>query len=256
MVAENLFDLSGKVALVTGGTRGIGRGIALALARAGADVVATSRKEDHVRQATQEIIDLGRRSIAILTDVTKDDDRKRMVQETLKAFGRIDIFVSNAGASPLYKKAIKTTEAEWDQIMDLNLKGSFFSCLEVGKVMIAQKSGRIIIIGSVSSRVALPNLVPYTISKSALLGMTRGLALEWHKYNIRVNSLAPGWVESDLTAEVMTIPTLYQEILKKIPLNRFATPEELGKVAVMLASEAADYLVGETIWVDGGYLVE
>lgn len=252
---NDALDLRGRVALVTGGTRGIGRAIALALGKAGADVVATSRSEDAVQRVTQEITALGRKSVALTTDVTRSEDRKKMVQETLKAFGRIDIFVSNAGANPLFKKSEDTTEAEWDQIMDLNLKASFFCCLEVGKVMIAQKGGRIILVGSILSRVAAPKLVPYGISKTAILGLTRGLALEWHPYNIRVNSIAPGYVETDFTADLLHNPALYKATLAEIPLRRYAKPEEIARIAVMLASEASDYMVGETIWVDGGYLI-
>lgn len=252
---KNLFDLSGKVALITGGTRGIGRSIALALAQTGANVVATSRNKDHVEKVTLEIMALGRQSIQITTDVTRADDRKRMVQEIVKSFGRIDIFVSNAGGNPLFKKPEDTTEAEWDHIINLNLKASFFCCLEAGKEMIRQKSGRIIIMGSIFSRVTGPRVAPYTISKTALLGMTRALALDWHKHNIRVNCLAPGYVDTDFTADVVKNPALYEASLEEIPLKRYAKPEEIAKVAVMLASDASDYMVGETIWVDGGYAI-
>jgi len=252
-MAKNLFDLSGKVALVTGGTRGIGRAIALAMAQSGADVVATSRNKDHVEKATREILALGRKSIPVLTDVTLARDRKRMVEETVRSFGRIDIFVSNAGANPLFKRPEDTTEEEWDQVFDLNVKASFFCCTEVGKVMIKQKSGRMIIMGSVFSRVTGPRVAPYATSKTALLGMTRSLALDWHRHGIRVNCLAPGYVETDLTSHLLGNPTLYEGSLGEIPLNRYAKPEEIARVAVMLASDASDYMVGETIWVDGGY---
>ncbi|MCJ7685573.1 MAG: glucose 1-dehydrogenase [Desulfobacteraceae bacterium] len=252
---KNLFDLTGKVALITGGTRGIGRAIALALAQTGANVVATSRNKDHVEKVTLEIMALGRQSIQITTDVTRADDRKRMIQEIVKSFGRIDIFVSNAGGNPLFKRPEDTTEAEFDHIINLNLKASFFCCLEAGKEMIRQKSGRIIIMGSIFSRVTGPRVAPYTISKTALLGMTRALALDWHKHNIRVNCLAPGYVDTDFTADVVKNPALYKASLEEIPLKRYAKPEEIAKVAVMLASDASDYMVGETIWVDGGYAI-
>ena len=249
------FDLSGKVALITGGTRGIGRAMALALAEAGANVVATSRSLDHVQGVTQEILSLGRESVVVTTDVTRAHERRRMVQKTLEAFGRIDIFVSNAGGNPLFKRPEHTTEAEWDHIINLNLKASFFCCLEAGKEMIRQKNGRIIVMGSIFSRVTGPRVAPYTISKTALLGMTRALALDWHKHNIRVNCLAPGYVDTDFTADVIKNPALYEASLEEIPLKRYAKPEEIAKVAVMLASDASDYMVGETIWVDGGYAI-
>ena len=252
---KNFFDLSGKVALITGGTRGIGRAMSLAMAQAGANVVATSRNKDHVEKVTLEIMALGRQSIQIITDVTRADDRKRMVQEIVKSFGRIDIFVSNAGGNSLFKRPEDTTEADWDHIINLNLKASFFCCLEAGKEMIRQKSGRIIVMGSIFSRVTGPRVAPYTISKTALLGMTRALALDWHKHNIRVNCLAPGYVDTDFTADLIKNPALYKASLEEIPLKRYAEPEEIAKVAVMLASDASDYMVGETIWVDGGYAI-
>jgi 2-deoxy-D-gluconate 3-dehydrogenase len=250
---KNLFDLEGKVALVTGGTRGIGRAIALAMAQAGADVVATSRNRENVVEVTKEITALGRKSISLTTDVTRTEERKRMVQETVRAFGRIDIFVSNAGGNPLFKRPEDTTEAEWDSVMNLNLKASFFSCIEVGKQMIKQKSGRIILIGSIFSRVTSYRVAPYVTSKSAILGMTRSLALDWHQHNIRVNCLAPGFVDTDMTSHLIANKSLYQASLDEIPLKRYAKPEDVSKVAVMLASDASDYMVGETVWVDGGY---
>jgi NAD(P)-dependent dehydrogenase (short-subunit alcohol dehydrogenase family) len=250
---KNLFDLEGKVALVTGGTRGIGRAIALAMAQAGADVVATSRNKEHVVEVTKEITALGRKSISLTTDVTRTEERVRMVQETVRAFGRIDIFVSNAGGNPLFKRPEDTTEAEWDSVMNLNLKASFFSCIEVGKQMIKQKSGRIILIGSIFSRVTAYRVAPYVTSKSAILGMTRSLALDWHQHNIRVNCLAPGFVDTDMTSHLIANKSLYQASLDEIPLKRYAKPEDVSKVAVMLASDASDYMVGETVWVDGGY---
>jgi len=250
---ENLFDLEGKVALVTGGTRGIGRAIALAMAQAGADVVATSRNKEHVVEMTKEITELGRKSISLTTDVTRTEERKRMVQETVEIFGRIDIFVSNAGSNPLFKRPEDTTEAEWDSLMNLNLKASFFSCIEAGKQMIKQKSGRIILIGSIFSRVTGYRVAPYVTSKTAILGMTRSLALDWHHHNIRVNCLAPGFVDTDMTSDLIANKSLYQASLDEIPLNRYAKPEDVSKVAVMLASDASDYMVGETVWVDGGY---
>jgi 2-deoxy-D-gluconate 3-dehydrogenase len=250
---KNLFDLEGKVALVTGGTRGIGRAIALAMAQAGAEVVATSRNKEHVAEVTKEITALGRKSISLTTDVTRTEERVRMVEETVRAFGRIDIFVSNAGGNPLFKRPEDTTEAEWDSVMNLNLKASFFSCIEVGKQMIKQKSGRIILIGSIFSRVTSYRVAPYVTSKSAILGMTRSLALDWHQHNIRVNCLAPGFVDTDMTSHLIANKALYQASLDEIPLKRYAKPEDVSKVAVMLASDASDYMVGETVWVDGGY---
>ena len=248
------FALADKIAVVTGASRGIGRAIALAFAEAGADLVIASRTKTTLEKVAQEISCLGQRTLVVVCDVSQaldvDEMRKRVIEE----FGRIDILVNNAGISPVYTRAQKHKEEEWDRILDVNLKGAFLCSRILGQEMIERKKGAIVNIASVGSVVALPRLVAYCASKAGIAEMSRVLAVEWAPYNIRVNAIGPGYIETDMTAGLRKKPALYESLIRQTPMGRLGKPEEVASVAVFLASDAASYITGQTIFVDGGWL--
>ena len=249
---SDMFDLSGKVAIVTGGGRGIGKAIAIGLAEHGTDVVVCSRTKPQLEQVAQEIQKLGRRALPIAADLTQPSEIERLVNETVKAFQHIDILVNNAGyvnEAP----AEKVDEKEWDYGMTMNVRVPFFLSQRVGNLMIKQgKGGSIINITSeVVQKVEL-NAGPYCPGKAALNSITKVLAKEWGKHKIRVNSLAPCFVDTELNAPFFTQKDWYEAKLKLVPLGRHSVPEDLVGAAVFLASDASGYITGTTILVDGG----
>ena len=248
-----IFDLNGKVAIVTGGSRGIGRSIALGLAKAGSDVVATSRNIKSVEAVTIEIKKLDRRSIAISTDVSRKESVENLVNKTLEEFGKIDILVNNAGISHDFKSAESVTGEDWDKVINLNLRGQFLCCQEVGKHMRERKYGKIINVVSIVGQVGFARQIVYAAAKGGFIAITKTLALEWNKYNITVNALAPGFVETDMTSSLKG-SRAEDRILKRIAMNRFGKPEEVVGAAIYLASDASSYTNGVVVSVDGGYL--
>lgn len=249
---RNRFDLAGKVAIVTGGGRGIGKAIAVGLAEHGADVVLSSRTQTQIEQVAQEIRNLGRKALPIVVDLTKMSDLDRLIDGTINAFQHIDVLVNNAGQSHEMPAEL-VEEKEWDSTMNVNVKAPFFLSQKVGKVMIRQgKGGSIINITSeVVQKVEL-NVGPYCPSKAALHSVTKILAKEWGKYNIRVNSLAPCFVETELNSPFFAQKEWYESKLKLVPLGRHSVPDDLVGAAVFLASDASSYITGTTILVDGG----
>ncbi|MCX6659182.1 MAG: glucose 1-dehydrogenase [Candidatus Bathyarchaeota archaeon] len=249
---RNRFDLAGKVAIVTGGGRGIGKAIAVGLAEHGADVVLSSRTQTQIEQVAQEIRNLGRKALPIVVDLTKMSDLDRLIDGTINAFQHIDVLVNNAGQSHEMPAEL-VEEKEWDSTMSVNVKAPFFLSQKVGKVMIRQgKGGSIINITSeVVQKVEL-NVGPYCPSKAALHSVTKILAKEWGKYNIRVNSLAPCFVETELNSPFFAQKEWYESKLKLVPLGRHSVPDDLVGAAVFLASDASSYITGTTILVDGG----
>ena len=249
---RNRFDLSGKVAIVTGGGRGIGKAIALGLAEHGAEVVLSSRTQTQIEQAAQEIRNLGRKALPIVVDLTKMSDLDRLIDGTINAFQHIDVLVNNAGQSHEMPAEL-VEEKEWDSTMNVNVKAPFFLSQKVGKVMIRQgKGGSIINITSeVVQKVEL-NVGPYCPSKAALHSVTKILAKEWGRYNIRVNSLAPCFVETELNSPFFAQKEWYESKLKLVPIGRHSVPDDLVGAAVFLASDASSYITGTTILVDGG----
>ena len=249
---RNRFDLAGKVAIVTGGGRGIGKAIAVGLAEHGADVVLSSRTQTQIEQVAQEIRNLGRKALPIVVDLTKMSDLDRLIDGTINAFQHIDVLVNNAGQSHEMPAEL-VEEKEWDSTMNINVKAPFFLSQKVGKVMIRQgKGGSIINITSeVVQKVEL-NVGPYCPSKAALHSVTKILAKEWGRYNIRVNSLAPCFVETELNSPFFAQKEWYESKLKLVPLGRHSVPDDLVGAAVFLASDASSYITGTTILVDGG----
>jgi len=247
------FSLSDKVAIVTGGGRGIGRAIALGFAEAGADVVVAARTRSEIEKVAEEIAALGRRSLAVTADISQASQVEAMVRETLATFGRIDILVNGAGISPIYTRAENVSEEDWDRIMAVNLKGTFLCCQAVGKVMIQQQRGKIINVLSTGGKVALPRLVAYCASKGGSEMITKVLAVEWARHNIQVNAIAPGYVATDFTAGLRANQRLYDNLMMRSPVDRMAEPEEVVSAAIFLAADGSSYVSGATIMIDAGW---
>ena len=247
-------SLAGKVAVVTGGSRGIGREIALAFAEAGADVVVCSRALDNsLEEVAGEIQGLGRRSLAVPTDVTQSAAVDNLVQRTVDEFGTIDILVNNAGI--VVKAAVvEQKEEDWDRVMDTNLKGYYLCSQAVSRVMTDQKKGNIISIASARAFRGGRERVSYCVSKTGVVMLTRVLALELADYNIRVNAIAPGWLQTKLNEFVWRDPKAYDEIAATIPMKRWGTLREIANVALFLASDISGYVTGHTLVADGGLL--
>jgi len=248
------FSLQGKVALITGGSRGIGKATALGFARAGADVVVTSRKLPDLEMVAEEIKGLGRKSLAIAAHVGRVEDIKNLVSKVKEEFGRIDILVNNAGTNPAMDSALDAEERAWDAIMNLNLKGLFFLSQAVARVMKEHGGGVII---NVSSAAGIrPGVLPlYSISKAGVIMATKVMAQEWGKYGIRVNAVAPGVVKTRFSEALWSNPQISAKILNKVPMQRFAEPEEMVGAMVYLASNASQYVTGTVISVDGGEVI-
>jgi NAD(P)-dependent dehydrogenase (short-subunit alcohol dehydrogenase family) len=247
-----LFDLSGRVAVVVGGTSGIGRAIALGLADAGADVVVTGRRAANIETVAAEIEARGRRSLRIAADVADRAGLERVRDGCLEAFGRLDIMVYAAGTTKRVP-TLEMDEAEWQRIMDTNSTGMLRACQVFGKEMVARRSGRIISIGSLSSFVGLHEVAAYVASKSAVAGLTRALAVEWAPHGVTVNAIAPGVFRTDMNSALLDSPR-GQEFLMRTPMKRFGRIDELVGAAVFLASDAATFVNGHVLAVDGGFL--
>ncbi len=250
-MSTSWFDLSGRIALVTGGSKGIGRAIAGALARAGADVAITSRTQTDLDAVAAELRDTGRRALAVCADVSDDDSIRAMVQRVLDHFGQIDILVNNAGIEGA-GAVVEMNTAHWDEVMHVNLRGPMLCCKHVGPHMIQRRSGKVINVGSVlASRVAR-YMSPYTASKAALVQLTRTLALEWIRYNIQVNALCPGYFLTPMNQEFFGSDT-GRRLINSLPIGRLGEVRELEGAAVFLASDATSYVTGTTLYVDGGH---
>ena len=250
-MSENLFDLTGKAAIVTGSSRGLGQYFARALARAGADLVVTSRTPDSLASVRKEIEEIGRQALPLELDVRDYDSIQRMVETAYGHYGKIDILVNNAGCN-VRKPATGVTWEDWDLVVDTNLKGTFFTAQAVARKMIPRHYGRIINIGSVTSVFGYANLAPYCASRGGTKQLTMSLADDWGKYGITVNCLAPGWFKTAQTAVLYQDATWVEYITDRIPLKRPGNPNDLDGIIVFLASDASEYLTGQTILVDGG----
>lgn len=249
---QKLFDLTGKIAIVTGGAGGIGKAIALGLAEAGADVVVTSRGLTKLEDAAREIQTKGRRSMAISSDTTRVKSVEEMVSRVIHEFGHIDILVNAAGIA-IRKPAETFPVEDWQQVMDINAGGTFLCCQTVGRQMIKQHGGKIINLSSVRGRYGLAaNYAAYCASKGAVDTLTRTLACEWAKHNILVNAIAPTIVETELTRPALADPAFAQSMKARIPLGRWAMPEDCVGPALFFASGASDFITGQILYVDGG----
>ena len=249
----NKFSLEGKVALVTGGSRGIGRQIALGLAEAGADIVLAARKQPDLEEVAQEITRLGRRALPLSTNVRQLPELDSLVERAVTEFHRIDILVNNAGTNPVFGSVFDIDEKAWDVTLGLNLKGCFFLSQAVGKVMKNAGGGSIINISSEGGIRPIVGLGVYSISKAGVIMLTRVLAQEWGQYQIRVNAIAPGFVRTKFSEAIWGHPGLAKEINNNTALGRIAEPEEIVGATLFLASEASSYMTGQTIVLDGGH---
>ena len=254
MNAEYLLpqDLHGQVALVTGAARGIGRACALALAQAGADVALGLRDIQSDAGLVAEIQAMGRRALPLQMDVTDLDQVRASVAATVAQFGRLDILVNNAGLGPS-NLVENVREEDFDLTLAVNLKGTFFTSQAAGRVMIGQKSGRIINLSSQAGFVALPTESIYCLTKAAISHLTKCLAVEWGKYNITVNAVAPTFIHTPGTVAALSDPAFHADVLSRIALGRIGEPVEVASAVVFLASPAAALITGETLLIDGGW---
>ena len=248
----DLFDLTGKTAIVTGTSRGLGQYFARALAKAGADLIITSRKLSSLTKFKEEIESLGRKALAVQLDVLSQSDIENMVQRAIEEYGKIDILVNNAGLN-IRKPSIEVSVQDWDTVLNTNLKGSFFCSQAVAKQMIKQNSGKIINIGSCTCVFGMEGITAYTASRGATLSITRSLAAEWGKFGITVNVLAPGWFKTAQNAALYENKEWLDYINGRIPLNRPGEPHDLDGAVVFLASDASQYITGQMIMIDGGF---
>ena len=251
-MTQALFDLSGRTAVVVGGTTGIGRAIALGLAEAGADVVATGRRADAVEAVSKEIESRGRKTLRCPADVGTLSSLAALHRACIDVFDHIDIVVAAAGVTKRVA-TLEMTEADWNWILDTNVTGMFRTYQVFAPAMIARGAGRLIGVASLASFVGLQEVAAYTASKAAVAGLTRALSVEWARHGLTVNAIAPGVFETDLNREILKGPR-GQEFLMRTPMRRFGRVEELVGAAVYLASDAATFVTGQLIAVDGGFL--
>jgi len=242
----------GKVALITGGSRGIGKAIALIFADAGADVAIASRKLEDLEKVSEEIRTLGKKALAVPAHTRKPEDLKNLVDKVMAEFGRIDILVNNAATNPAMGHIVDTDEKVFDQIIDTNLKGYFILSKLVGKIMRDQKSGNIINVSSAGGVSPSEGLGPYCISKAGINMLTKQMALEMGPYNVRVNAIAPRIVKTDFSKALWTNEKLMENEYKFTPLKCVATPEEIAQTALYLASSATNYMTGHILIKNGG----
>ncbi len=244
-------QLDDKVALITGGGRGLGRAIALAYANAGADVVVASRTNQQIEQVATAVEAIGRKSLAIRVDVTDSHSVANMVHVAQREYGRIDILVNCAGIGRSERLA-DMSDQSWDEVLRTDLYGTFYCCREVVRVMIQQQAGSIINIASVAGVRSLPGFAAYGASKSGVITLTKVLALEVARYNVRVNAIAPGYFRTEMNAAELDDPEIGPKIVRRIPMHRVGQPEELTPVAILLASDQASFITGEIFSISGG----
>jgi dehydrogenase/reductase SDR family member 4 len=247
------FRLDGKVALVTGASRGIGEAIALGLAAAGADVAVSSRKQEALEPVAERIRALGRRAVAVAAHAGSSDDLHRLASTVQETLGPIDVLVNNAGTNPVFCPVSMVEEDAWDKIFSVNLKGPFVLSKLVADQMTAKGGGSIINVSSVGGEHPMPGLGVYGVSKAGLMMLTKVCAVEWASQGVRVNCLAPGLVETRFSRALIDTPEIHAEALRHIPLGRHGQPEEMVGSAVFLASDASRYVTGHVLFVDGGH---
>ena len=244
--------LSGKVAVVTGASRGLGRAIAVALAEAGADVAVAARAKTDLEETAHQAGQHGVRTLVLPTDVTAYPAVERLMGQTVDALGRLDIVVNNAGiarVAPLAEAALD----DWQAILNVNLSGVFYGCRAAAPYLIRQKAGKVINLASVLAAVALPGYTMYAATKGAVISLTRTLAVEWARHDIQVNAIAPGWFVTEMNEAAFADPRIHERLTRDIPARRTGRPEEIGPLAVYLASPGSEFMTGQTIFLDGGH---
>ncbi len=249
------FHVDGKVALVTGANRGLGRGIALTLACAGADLVLADCSDDRLGDLCRDIEAAGQKALIQKTDISQEEEVVAMAQATLAAFGRIDILVNNAAIAHRIP-AVETTLEQLNQTLAVNLIGTFLCGREIGKAMIRRKKGKIINLASINCAVARPNLSAYGASKAGVMQLTRCWALEWAPHNINVNAVAPSFIRTPMMEDYLKDKAVHDQLVGNVPLGRIGTIEDMAAAVLFLASEASDYITGHTLFVDGGWVAQ
>jgi NAD(P)-dependent dehydrogenase (short-subunit alcohol dehydrogenase family) len=252
-MSPQFLSLEGKVAVVTGGTSGIGRALSIGLAQAGADVIPTARRQQQVDETAAELERLGRHTLRVASDVCDRASLESLLTATLDRFGKVDILVNCAGRIKR-TPTVTMPEEEWTAILDTNLTGTLRACQVFGKGMLDRGYGRIVNIASLNSFVALNEVAAYAASKAGVVSLTRSLAVEWSKKGVTVNAVAPGVFRTELNAQLLDSTARGQELLMRTPMGRFGKTEELVGAAIFLASDAASFVTGQTIVVDGGFL--
>ena len=247
------FRLTGQTAIVTGSSRGLGLAMATALAEAGANVVLAARSADALDTAADGIRKLGVQALAVPVDVANDADLERLVRAAMERFGRIDVLVNNAGTTARAPAEDFPAE-EWDRVMAVNLRSVFVLTTKVAKLMIAQGGGSIISTASLLSEIGVPLIPAYAASKGGIRQLTKAWAVEWARYNIRVNAIGPGYMLTDLTRPLYNDPQRHQTVMNRVAIKRWGTPDDLKGAVVFLASKASSYITGQIIYVDGGWL--
>ncbi len=250
-----LFSLRDKVALVTGAGKGLGKSMALALSESGAHVAVVSRTRSDIEATAREIQECGVKSVPIVADVTKEDDVAKMVEKVLSELKTIDILVNNVGTY-LFSHCLESSLEEWHKILEVNLTSTYLCSKIVGKHMAGKQRGKIINVSSALGAFGVSGSSAYCASKGGVIQLTRSLAIEWAKYNIMVNSIAPYSMETEMTKTMLEDEKIKKAIISKIPLKRVGKPSDLSGVVVFLASKASDYITGQVIFVDGGYSVQ
>ena len=251
-MSEELFSVAGQNVIITGGSRGIGRAIAEGFAARGANVLICSRTQESVETALKEMNDAGLKADGVACDVSDEQQILTTVQTAISRLGHIDTLVNVAGVNRR-KRAETVTSEDYDFILDTNLRGAFLMSREVGKHMIERRSGAMINIESLNTWMPLKGVLPYAMSKFGMQGMTRGLALEWGRHGVRVNSLAPGFILTDLTRKLWSDPEMQAWNQANAPLGRLGQPEDMVGTAIFLASKASAFMTGQTLYVDGGF---
>jgi NAD(P)-dependent dehydrogenase (short-subunit alcohol dehydrogenase family) len=244
--------LTGKVAVVTGASRGLGRAIAVALAAAGAAVCLAARSEPHLEESAQAVVDAGSRALVVPTDVRRWDDVEGLMRRTVAELGRLDVVVNNSGIAKVVPLA-EMSPKEWRDVLDVNLTGVFHGCRAAAPYLVAQRSGKVINLASVLGAVGLPGYTAYGASKGGVAALTRALGVEWARHNIQVNAIAPGWFVTDMNQAAFADPRIHDRLVRDVPARRTGRLEEIGPLAVYLASPASDFMTGQTLFLDGGH---
>lgn len=249
------FDLTGKVAIVTGGNSGIGYEIAKTVSRNGARVVISNRRKEEGERAARAIAEMGGEAVGIPADVSKKQSVEEMVKKVVDKFGQIDILVNSAGIN-IRKYALDFEESDWDQVVDINLKGTFLTCQAVGRIMVKQSKGKIVNISSALERIGMEMRAAYCASKGGVSQLTKCLAIEWAPYGVNVNAVGPGFTATALLANLTEQDPMFLTMVQtRVPLGRLGLPEEVANIVLLLASDAGNYVTGQTFFVDGGWTI-
>jgi 2-deoxy-D-gluconate 3-dehydrogenase len=244
--------LAGRVAVVTGASRGLGRAMAVALAGAGADVAVAARARTDLEETAHQVEALGRRALALVTDVASFPSVETLMARTVDALGRLDVVVNNAGIARVAPLAEASLD-DWRTILDVNLSGVFHGCRAAAPYLIRQKSGKVINLASVLAAAGLPGYTMYAATKGGVISLTRALAVEWARHNIQVNAIAPGWFVTEMNETAFADPRIHERLTRDIPARRTGRLDEIGPLAVYLASSGSDFMTGQTVFLDGGH---